>query len=772
MVGSGTTWTLYKDGVSVHSFSGTPNTPTTGFGIGASFQLPGDFFKGTIDEVRFWNVARSQADIQAKMNCELTGTEANLVAYYKFNQGVAGSNNAGVTTLTDIAGGDNNGTLSNFALTGTTSNWVTPGGVASGTTCTMAALAVNAGNDIPHSGGATKLNGLASGGSGGYTYAWAVESGPNAGSEQFNNASSPATIFKPAAKGNYVLRFTVNDGMNATASDNVAVTVNALSTASISGDDPVLPGSTHIYTVTTDASNPSYLWTVTNGTIVDNNDQSSVEVEAGGPQSPMLVEVFVTDGVTSDVVYALKSVTVSNPFALTANAGADRAIVTGGSTTLGGTPAASGGIDPITYEWSPTTGLNDPSLANPLAQPATTTTYLLTVTDGYNTIATDEVTVTVNVLVVKPFVFVGNKVTLKKTKQSTPAGDIHSNGLLTVEKGTPSTYNSNLTAIGKITINKQNTINGNVKSQTSISNSGTITGTTTIGPVASEPLPSLIYSAGGANKTVPQNGTLTLAPGSYNTVTLNSFSKLKLTSGDYYFTSLKYNSSTTATAVIEIDLSSGNPVTLNVVSNLYLGNEVEIRLLPNGEASSKLVTFNSKQTTAMTVGRQAYFLGNLNAPNAVVTLDKNSQLRGTICAKEIVVNNDCLFLHHNSSGSLPGPGNLPRPSGNDEETGEQSPVTSYELAQNYPNPFNPETEIRFALPEASHVTLAVYSLSGQVVKQLAGGHFAGGQHQVIWDGRDASGAVVAGGIYFCRFTARGEDGEMKFTQTRKMIFVK
>ncbi|MCL4706969.1 hypothetical protein KJ068_17510 [bacterium] len=727
-------------------------------------------FNGKIDEVRIWNVARSAADISGKMSCELTGTEAGLVAYYKFNQGLAGASNAGETTLIDAAGGDNNGTLNNFALTGTTSNWAAPGGVQSGTTCgTMAMLIANAGNDHPHSGGATKLNGFASGGNGGYTYAWAVQSGPNMGSEQFSNVSAKDPIFKPAAIGAYVLRFTAKDRMNTMATDNVTVTVNALSSASVSGDDPVNPGSTHTYTVSTDASNPSYMWIVTNGTVVGDNDQPSVDVEAGQPSGDMLVEVYVTDGVTNDVVYAFKHVTVNNPNALTADAGPDRTIIVGGSATIGGSPSAIGGIPPLTYEWSPTTGLSDPNAANPLTSPITSTTYTLTVSDGFGLMATDQVDVNVTVVQVKPFVFLGNKITLARTKQHTPAGDMHSNGTLTASKGDPSTYNSNLTAVSKITINKDNTINGNVKAP-SISNSGKINGTKTIGPVANEPLPSLSYSATGSNKTVPSGSSLTLAPGSYGIVTVSSGGKLKLSSGEYFMKELRASSSN---AVIEITITGGNPVTINVVSNFQLGKEGEIRLLPNGESDSKLVTINTRQSTAVSIGKEAYFLGNFNAPSAVVTLVKNSQLRGAICAKEIVIDRDCLFLHHDSPGTLPGPGNLPKTPGEVYEVDdENAPVASYELAQNYPNPFNPETAIRFALPEAGNVTVKLYSLSGQMVRELVNGSFGIGRHEVIWDGRDASGAVVAGGIYFYRLIVHGANGDVAFTQTRKMTFVK
>jgi hypothetical protein len=84
----------------------------------------GRFFKGIMDEVRIWNVARSIEQIQANMNSELLGTEAGLVAYYPFNQGIAAGNNTAITTVTDKTANALNGTLTNFAKTGATSNFV------------------------------------------------------------------------------------------------------------------------------------------------------------------------------------------------------------------------------------------------------------------------------------------------------------------------------------------------------------------------------------------------------------------------------------------------------------------------------------------------------------------------------------------------------------------------------------------------------------------------------------------------------------------------
>jgi hypothetical protein len=81
-------------------------------------------FSGTIDEVRVWNVARTQSEIGASMNSDLSGTESGLVAYYNFNQGVAGGTNTNITSLTDLTSNSNNASINNFTLTGNTSNFV------------------------------------------------------------------------------------------------------------------------------------------------------------------------------------------------------------------------------------------------------------------------------------------------------------------------------------------------------------------------------------------------------------------------------------------------------------------------------------------------------------------------------------------------------------------------------------------------------------------------------------------------------------------------
>ncbi|MEH6538409.1 MAG: LamG-like jellyroll fold domain-containing protein, partial [Psychroserpens sp.] len=118
---------LYIDGVlqavntiSPGAFPSVGNTQP--FTIGQSNGNVG-FLNVKVDELRIWNRARTQTEIQANMNTELN-TTPGLVASYHFNEGVANGNNAGIITAIDASGNGNDGTLNNFALTGDTSNWV------------------------------------------------------------------------------------------------------------------------------------------------------------------------------------------------------------------------------------------------------------------------------------------------------------------------------------------------------------------------------------------------------------------------------------------------------------------------------------------------------------------------------------------------------------------------------------------------------------------------------------------------------------------------
>ena len=126
-VKNGGTGYLYVNGTQVGTGNlSNVNTGTTGTRLRIGQRVPGGSipFSGIIDEVRVWDVARTQTEIASTMNSEFCSAPSSLKAYYRFNHGVAGGTNTTVTSATDDAG-TNNGTLNNFSLSGTSSNWVT-----------------------------------------------------------------------------------------------------------------------------------------------------------------------------------------------------------------------------------------------------------------------------------------------------------------------------------------------------------------------------------------------------------------------------------------------------------------------------------------------------------------------------------------------------------------------------------------------------------------------------------------------------------------------
>jgi hypothetical protein len=117
---------IYVNGVLEGTLNGvtTPLTPT---GVSLKIGARGDDgtgrLQGTMDEVRLWNIERTLSEISSSMNTELSA-QAGLVALYHFNQGIAGENNTGITSVSDVSGSNNHGSFVSFALTGANSNFV------------------------------------------------------------------------------------------------------------------------------------------------------------------------------------------------------------------------------------------------------------------------------------------------------------------------------------------------------------------------------------------------------------------------------------------------------------------------------------------------------------------------------------------------------------------------------------------------------------------------------------------------------------------------
>ena len=86
---------------------------------------------------------------------------------------------------------------------------------------------------------------------------------------------------------------------------------------------------------------------------------------------------------------------------------------------------------------------------------------------------------------------------------------------------------------------------------------------------------------------------------------------------------------------------------------------------------------------------------------------------------------------------------------------------NFKLHQNYPNPFNPTTVIRYELPEATEVSLDVYSVNGRRVASLVNRTEPAGTYIVPFDA-----SSLASGIYIYQLKAGS------FLSTQKMILLK
>ncbi len=107
--------------------TGTMNTDiNNGAAIGIGNNPCNAHFNGDIDNLRIWDVALDPAEIDEIHDVNLPGSVPGLVANYNFNSmnATPDMDNTGVIAVADQTSNNHDGTLSNFALNGTSSNWV------------------------------------------------------------------------------------------------------------------------------------------------------------------------------------------------------------------------------------------------------------------------------------------------------------------------------------------------------------------------------------------------------------------------------------------------------------------------------------------------------------------------------------------------------------------------------------------------------------------------------------------------------------------------
>ena len=85
----------------------------------------------------------------------------------------------------------------------------------------------------------------------------------------------------------------------------------------------------------------------------------------------------------------------------------------------------------------------------------------------------------------------------------------------------------------------------------------------------------------------------------------------------------------------------------------------------------------------------------------------------------------------------------------------------------YPNPFNPITKIKYGIPIAGNLSLAIYDLKGRLVKQLVDDQVSEGYYEIFWDG-----SFNASGIYFIQLSMYDSKNSLKFNSIQKIMMIK
>jgi hypothetical protein len=194
---------LYLNG-ELQSLSGTANTVQSNddkLCIGVDYLEQARHFHGEIDEVRLWNIARTESEIRENINLTSTGMEPGLISYWQFNA------SSGTFAEEPVSG--NNGTLKNMH----DNDWVSSNiavGVGTSTTQTVSATGIV---DFPGTGISidfTQKSGSDT------VVVTRLESFPNTEPEQYDDIfDSQYWVFRKYGAGSFEsnIAFTTNEGL-------------------------------------------------------------------------------------------------------------------------------------------------------------------------------------------------------------------------------------------------------------------------------------------------------------------------------------------------------------------------------------------------------------------------------------------------------------------------------------------------------------------------------------------------------------------------------
>ncbi|MFB6257579.1 MAG: gliding motility-associated C-terminal domain-containing protein [Flavobacteriales bacterium] len=209
-------------------------------------------------------------------------------------------------------------------------------------------------------------------GSGGQSYAWTP-------ADSLTDSTLEDPLAFPSDTTEYIVNVTDSNGCS--ARDTMTMHVNDEVPVNPGTDDTISPGdSTMLGGSPTSPTGTGYSWTPSAS--LDNDTVPNPMA------SPDTTTTYVLN-VANDTCTNADSVTVYVDTLPSADAGPDQEICAGDSTQLSG----SGGVS---YDWTPSSSLDDSTLQNPTASPSDTTDYVVTVTGANGCSAKDTTIVEVN----------------------------------------------------------------------------------------------------------------------------------------------------------------------------------------------------------------------------------------------------------------------------------------------------------------------------------------------------------------------------------------
>jgi len=340
-------------------------------------------FNGSIDEFRYWNVARTQSQIQANMNCDVA-QQSNLQAYYRFNEGTAGGTNTGIGNALDYSGNYNCGVLHNFALTGASANYET-GAIGSCNSISLTLPAAsNTGTPSICGTGTTTLTNSVSGGT------WTTSSS----NVTLTGTTSATVTVTGVTAGTAPVTYTLNCGTAITV-----VTVNPIPTVNTIAGVGYCSGTSGSAINFVDPGNTgaTFTWTSSADIGFGTSGTSNIAAFTATPTSLTVATITATPTALTCVgsPTAVTTITVNPIPSISAGASPNPIYYNGSSTS---SLSASGSS--VSYAWSPSTYISasagTPVTFTPSGPGNVTYTVTGTATGGCTNTAT--VTVTVNVL--------------------------------------------------------------------------------------------------------------------------------------------------------------------------------------------------------------------------------------------------------------------------------------------------------------------------------------------------------------------------------------